>query len=53
MLGISEVEKVMLSNEKIDQVESFTYQGSSISIDSGCGEDVKTRIVKSHGVFYM
>ena len=27
-IGISEDEKVMLGNEKIDQVDSFTYLGS-------------------------
>ena len=31
MLGISEDEKVKLGNEKIDQVDSFTYLSSIIS----------------------
>ena len=30
-LGISEDEKVTLGNEKIDQMDSFTYLGSIIS----------------------
>ena len=50
-LGISEDEKVTLSNEKIDQVGSFTYFGSIISKDGGSSEDVKSRIAKAHGVF--
>ena len=50
-LGISEHEKVMLGNEKIDQVGSFTYLGSIISKDSGSSEDVKSRIAKAQGVF--
>ena len=46
-LGISEGEKVTLGNEKIDQVGSFTYLGSIISIDGGSIEDVKCRIAKT------
>ena len=37
-LGISESEKVTLSNEKIDQVDSFTYLDSIISKDGGRSE---------------
>ena len=40
-LGISKDEKVTLGNEKIDQVDSFTYLGSIISKDGGSSEDVK------------
>ena len=50
-LGISEDEKVMLGNEKIDQVNSFTYLGCIISNDGGSSEDVKNRIAKDQGVF--
>ena len=50
-LGISEDEKVMLGNEKIDQVDSFTYLDSIISKDGGCSEDVKSRITKAQGIF--
>ena len=32
---------VSLGNEKIDQLDSFTYLGSIISKDGGCREDVK------------
>ena len=42
-LGISEDEKVTLSNKKIDQVGSFTYLGSIISKDGGSSEDVKSK----------
>ena len=51
-LGISEDEKVMLGNEKIDQVESLTYLGNILSKDVGSGEDVKNRITKTQGVFF-
>ena len=40
-LGISEDEKATLGNEKIDQVGSFTYLGSIITIGSGSSENVK------------
>ena len=50
-LGISEDEKVMLGNKKIDPVDSFTYLGSIISKDSGNAEGVKCRIAKAMGVF--
>ena len=50
-IGISEDEKVTLGNEKIDQLECFTYLGSIISKDGGSSEDVKSRIVKARGVF--
>ena len=41
----------MLGNEKIDQVNSFTYLGSIISKYGWCSEEVKSRIAKAHGVF--
>ena len=50
-LGISEEEKVKQGNEKIDQVDSFSYLGNIISKDSGSSEDIKSRIVKAQGVF--
>jgi hypothetical protein len=46
-LGISEDKKMTLGNEKIDQVDSFTYLGSIISKDGGSSEDVKSRIAKA------
>ena len=46
-LGISEHEKVTLSCEKIDQVDSFIYLGTIISEDDGSSEDVKSRIAKA------
>ena len=46
-LGISEDEKVTLSNEKIDQADIFTYLASIIIKDSGSSEDVKSRIAKA------
>ena len=42
----------MFGNEKIDQVEDFTYLGSIISKDGGCSEDVKSRIANVQGVFF-
>ena len=39
-----------LGNEKIDQVDSFTYIGITISKDSGSSEGVKSRIPKAQGV---
>ena len=50
-LRIRDDEKVMLGNEKIDQVGSFTYLGSIISKDGGSSEDVKSKIAKAQGVF--
>ena len=41
----------MISLEKIEQVGSFTYLGSSFSKDGGSIEDVKSRIAKAQGVF--
>ena len=48
---ISEDEKVTLGNEKIDQVDSFTYLGSIISKDGESSEYFKSRIAKAQGVF--
>jgi hypothetical protein len=42
---------VTLGNEKIDQVDSFTYLDSIISKDGGNSEDVKSRTAKAQGVF--
>jgi hypothetical protein len=50
MLGISEDEKLTLVNEKINQVCSFTYLGSTISKDVGSREDVKSRIANAQGI---
>ena len=46
-LGISKGEEVMLDNEKIDQVDSFTYLGSIISKGGGYSEDVKSIMAKT------
>jgi len=51
-VGTSEDEKVTLGNEKIDQMESFTYLRSIISKDSGSSEDIKTRIAKLKVFFH-
>ena len=42
---------MMLDNEKIDQVDSFSYLESIISKDSGYNEDVKSRTAKAQSVF--
>ena len=49
--GISKDEKVTWGNEKIDQVSSYAYLGSSTSKDSGSSGDVKSRIIKAQGCF--
>jgi len=41
---------VTLGNEKIDQVHSFTYLGNK---DGGSSEDVKCRIAKAQGCFFI
>ena len=46
-----EWEKVTLGNEKIDEVDSFTYHGSISSKDDVRSEDVKSRIAKGQGGF--
>ena len=52
-LGISEDAKVTLGNEKIHQVESFTYPGSISSKDGWSSEDLKSRIAKALDVFFL
>ena len=52
-LGISEDEKVTLGEEKIDQVNSFTYLGIIISRDGKGSEDAKSRIATAQGVFFL
>ena len=51
-LGISEDEKVTFGNEKIDQMDSFTYLVSIISKEGGSSEDVKSRKAKTQGFFH-
>ena len=46
-LGIGEDKKVTLGNEKIDQLDSFTYLDSIISKDVESSEDAKSRITKA------
>jgi hypothetical protein len=43
--------KIMSVVIYIDQLDRFTYLGSIINKDSGCLEDVKTRIAKAQGIF--
>ena len=50
-LVINEDEKVTLGNEKIDQVDSFTYLGCIISKDSGSSEEIKSRTWKAQAIF--
>ena len=51
--GISEGEKVILGNEKIDQMDRLTYLGSIISTNYGCIKDVKSKIDKAQIVFSL
>ena len=46
-LRISEDEKVILGNEEIVQVASFSYGGSIISKDGGTNEDIESRTPKA------
>jgi len=41
---------MMVGNEKIDQVDSFTELGSIICKEGGYTEDVKSKIAKDQGV---
>ena len=50
-LEISEDEKLTLGNEDIDQVDCFRYLGSIASKDSGCSEDVESKIAKVLSIF--
>jgi len=49
LLWISEIEKLTLGNEMIDQVASFC--SFFFSKDGGNSEDVKSRIATAQGVF--
>ena len=40
-----------MGNEKIDQVDSFTYLSSIISKEGEYSEDVKSKIAKAQGIF--
>jgi len=40
----------MFGNEKIDQVDCFTYLGIIISKNGGYSENVKSRIAKVQGI---
>ena len=51
-VGTREDEKVTLSKEKIDQVDTFTYLDSIINKDGGCLENAKSGIAKAQGVFF-
>ena len=42
-----------MGNEKIDQINSFTYIGSIISKDGGSSEDVESRIAKDPRCFIL
>ena len=50
-LGISEDEEVTLSNEKTNQVDSFTNLGSIISKGGWISKVVRSGIAKAQGVF--
>ena len=43
--------EVMFGNEKIYQVNNFTYKDSVISTDGGCGDKVKSRVTKAWSFF--
>ena len=52
IMGISEGEEVILSSQKIDQVDTFTRLSRIISKEGGVGQEVKSRIAKVQGVFF-
>ena len=43
----------MLGNEKIDQINRFTYLGSIISKDGGCSEDIRCKNSEGSGCFFF
>jgi hypothetical protein len=45
-------EKLFIYEMEIEQVDSFTYLGSTVSKDGGADEDVSSRIKKSQWSFY-
>jgi hypothetical protein len=45
-------EKLFIYEKEIEQVDSFTYLGSTVSKDGGADEDVRSRIKKSQWRFY-
>ena len=44
-------EPILLGNEPLQDVETFTYLGSIINRKGGTEEDIKTRIQKARGAF--
>jgi hypothetical protein len=44
-------EKLFICVKEIEQVDSFTYLGSTVSKDRGADEDVRSRIRKANGAF--
>ena len=51
-LEISEGEKVILRNKKVDLADSFTYRGSITRKHGGCNEDVKVEYPWPRVVFH-
>ena len=49
---ISEGEEVMLGNEKIDQIDSFTCLGSITNKNGWYSQNVDSRKAKVQGVFH-
>jgi len=50
-VNTASTEPVLLESSPLDEVESFTYLGSTINVQGGRDEDVKTRIGKVRTVF--
>ena len=50
-LGIRKGEEMILGSDKIDQVDSFTYICSIISLGGRCSEDVTNGIAKAQVFF--
>lgn len=44
-------EPLVLWDDTVEQVESFVYLGSVVTMEGGTAEDVKSRIKKANGVF--
>jgi len=51
-VGINEDEGVMLSNDKIDQVENFAYLGSTIDKDGDTVKTLKSEIAEASNFFF-
>jgi hypothetical protein len=50
-VNTSNIQKFRLEETEIEEVGSFVYLGSAVSVNGGTEEDVASRIKKANGVF--